>query len=412
MSQDVDKDMTKVMIQKISRRKFNKTLVTSSALGTVLSTVAGVGLYKNFSDENVDKEIWFSAQGHNPKQYGIGWVSSENQQHSQSLTNFRGHGLCQNPVNAEHVVMFSRRPGNYGVRLNATTGEIDGTFQCAADRYMHGHGCFSADGKTLFSTESSIHSGQGKIALRDSQTLEMIGEFESYGIGPHEVKLMPDGHTLVVANGGLLTHPDSGRKVLNLDTMRSTLSYIDSRTGALISDHTVAESKASIRHLDVASDGTVAMALQVQRKAMDNNEPTALAAIHKQGQAIQVLHAPENLTLKLHDYMGSVAINNRSRLAAFTSPKGDLALFWHLDDLTLQGYHAFHDVCGLTVSQDNKYFVLSNSAGKIRQINTQTLEENIRKRMQFHNVSWDNHMLSITLASLRSVASTTSESSG
>lgn len=412
MSQSVDKDMTKVMNQKLSRRQFNKTLVAAGALGTGVSIAAGVGVYKYFSDENLEQEMWFSAQGHNPKQYGIGWVSPTNQQHAQALTNFRGHGLCQNPVNAEHVVMFARRPGNYGVRLNAVTGKIDGTFHCLDDRYMHGHGCFSADGKTLFSTESSISSGQGKIVLRDSQTLEMIGEFESYGTGPHEVKLMPDGHTLVVANGGLLTHPDSGRKVLNLDTMHSTLSYIDSRTGALISDHTVAESKASIRHLDVASDGTVAMALQVQRKAMDNNEPTALAAIHKQGQAIQVLHAPENLTLKLHDYMGSVAINNRSRLAAFTSPKGDLALFWHLDDLTLQGYHAFHDVCGLTVSQDNKYFVLSNSAGKIRQINTQTLEENIRKRMQFHNVSWDNHMLSITLASLRSVASTTSESSG
>lgn len=387
----------------LSRRAFNKTLLSTGVLGlgAGLGAVGFSGYKNHFNNENIEQEIWLSAEGHNPSQYGIGWVSSNSSnkpRHHQSSTNFRGHGLCQNPVNSEQVVMFARRPGNYGVRLNTSTGEVDGMFECAADRYMHGHGCFSADGKKLFSTESSISSGQGKLAIRDSKTLELIGEFESYGIGPHEVKLMPDGKTLVIANGGLLTHPDSGRKVLNLDTMRSTLTYIDSRSGELISEHTVPEPKASIRHLDVAADGTVAIALQVQRKAMDNNAITPLAAIHKPGQDIQILNAPENLTHKLHDYMGSVAINNESRIAAFTSPKGDLALFWHLDDLTLQGYHAFHDVCGLAVSQDNKYFILSNSAGKIRQINSRTLQENVDKRLAFQNVSWDNHMLSTRLS--------------
>lgn len=387
------------MNTKFSRRKFNKTLFTTSALGLGIGAGIGAVGFSEYKNDSFEQELWLSAEGHNPSQYGIGWVSpnsSNKPRHHQSLTSFRGHGLCQNPVNTEQVVMFARRPGNYGVRLNTSTGEVDGRFECADDRYMHGHGCFSADGKKLFSTESSISSGQGKIAIRDSKTLELIGEFESYGIGPHEVKLMPDGFTLVVANGGLLTHPDSGRKVLNLDTMRSTLSYIDSRSGELISEHTVPEPKASIRHLDVAPDGTVAIALQVQRKAMDNNNLTALAAIHKPGQAISMLIAPENLTQKLHDYMGSVAINNESRIAAFTSPKGDLALFWHLDDLTLQGYHAFHDVCGLAVSQSNKFFILSNSAGKIRQINALTLQEDVDKRMYFPNVSWDNHMLAAT----------------
>lgn len=393
------------MNKKVSRRIFNKALVTTGALGAVVGTAAGLELVKkSFNNENIEKEIWLSAQGHNPKQYGIGWITPNDQHYSQSLTNFRGHGLCQNPINSEQVIMFARRPGNYGVRLNTLSGEIDGKFHCNDDRYMHGHGCFSLDGKTLFSTESSISTGQGKVAIRDSQTLALIGEFESYGIGPHEIKLMPDGRTLVVANGGLLTRPDTGRKILNLDTMRSTLSYIDSFTGELISEHTVEEKKASIRHLDVADDGTVAIALQVQRKAMDNHKPTALAAVHKLGQGVQILQAPENLTSKLHDYMGSVAVNSATRIAAFTSPKGDLALFWHLDDLTLQGYHAFHDVCGLTVSQNNKYFVLSNSAGRIRQINARTLKENIDKRMKFNGVSWDNHMLSTTLPSSKSIS--------
>ena len=390
------------MNKKISRRTFNKVLTTKTLFASGVlglgAGAAGIARYNRSNNASANQELWLSAQGRNKDTYSLGWVNPNAESSAQQLSVFRGHGLCQNPAKPEQVVMFSRRPGTHGIRLNTESGEIDGRFHSLNDRYMQGHGCYSADGQWLYCTESSISTGEGKITVRDANTLEQVTEFSSYGIGPHEVKLMPDGQTLVIANGGLLTHPDSGRKVLNLDTMRSTLTYIDSRNGELISEHTVPEAKASIRHIDVATDGTVAMGLQVQRKAMDNDALTPLAAIQKPGQDIQVLNAPKNLTHQLHDYMGSVAINSASRIAAFTSPKGDLALFWHLDDLSLQGYHAFHDVCGLAVSQDNQSFVLSNSAGKIRQINSRTLQENVDKRLAFQNVSWDNHMLSTRLS--------------
>ena len=100
--------------------------------------------------------------------------------------------------------------------------------------------------------------------------------------------------------------------------------------------------------------------------------------------------------VKLNDYMGSVAIHNDTRLAAFTSPKGDLVMFWHLDDLSLQGYHVFHDVCGLAISQDNQYFILSSSSGKVRQINAYSLKIDKERSLNFPKKSWDNHMISIS----------------
>jgi hypothetical protein len=384
------------MKMNISRRFFNRGLLSIGATAPMLSHSAWNFSFSDAGWFSNNDEIWLSAEGRNKETYGLGWVNPQEESSGHQLSNFRGHGLCQNPVKPEQVIMFSRRPGTHGIRLNTLTGETDGTFNSFDDRYMQGHGCYSADGKLLYCTESSISTGEGKITVRDAETLKQINEFNSYGTGPHEICLMPDGHTLVVANGGLLTHPDSGRKVLNLETMHSTLSYIDSRNGDLISEHELKEKKASIRHLDVADDGTVAMALQIQREAMDNNELTPLAAIHKPGQPIKVLNAPEALMNKLNDYMGSVAIHNDSRIVAFTSPRGDLAMFWNLDDLSLQSYHAFHDVCGLTVSQDNKYFVLSNSAGKIRQINARTLKIDKLKSLHFPQKSWDNHMISIS----------------
>lgn len=379
----------------LSRRKFSQGLLSIGASVPMLSHSAFDFSWLGFSDTSSNNELWMSALGQKKDQYGLGTINPQYKNSAHITAQFRGHGLVQNPTRLNHVVMFSRRPGTQGLRINIATGQADGHFDCADDRHMQGHGCYSADGKLLFCTESEISTGKGKIAVRDSQSLALINEFDSYGIGPHEIALMPDTTTLVIANGGLLTHPDSGRKVLNLESMRSSLTYIDSRSGALISEHFVAEKKASIRHLDVASDGTVALALQVQRKAMNNHALTPLAAIHKLGQPIHMLHAPEALTTKLNDYMGSVAINSQSRIAAFTSPKGDLALFWHLDDFSLQGYHAFHDVCGLTISQDNKYFVLSNSAGKIRQINAKTLKLDRDKSLNFPDNHWDNHMITV-----------------
>lgn len=387
------------MNKKLSRRQFNQSLMQVSALGLASSMPAISHSRWDlnwFNDEDTHNERWLSAQGREAKDYSLGWINPQEPSSAQALAKFRGHGLCQNPITTDQVLMFSRRPGTHGMRLNIRTGLIDGTFQSQTDRYMQGHGCYSADGKWIYCTESSISTGEGKITVRDAETLEQVNEFNSYGIGPHEIKLMPDGYTLVVANGGLLTHPDSGREVLNLDTMRSSLTYIDSRTGTLSSEHFLTEKKASIRHLDVAADGTVAIALQVQRAAMNNNELVSLAAIHKPNQSLTVLNAPEALMVKLNDYMGSVAIHNDTRLAAFTSPKGDLVMFWHLDDLSLQGYHVFHDVCGLAISQDNQYFILSSSSGKVRQINAYSLKIDKERSLNFPKKSWDNHMISIS----------------
>ena len=288
----------------LSRRTFSQSLVSIGASAPILSHSAFDLSWLGLSKATSHNELWLSAQGQSQDQYGLGYINPIQQSSTDISAQFRGHGLAKNPVLPEQVIMFGRRPGTQGLRINVATGKADGHFNCAEDRHMQGHGCYSADGKLLFCTESEISSGKGKVTVRDSQSLALINEFDSFGIGPHEIALMPDTTTLVIANGGLLTHPDSGRKVLNLESMRSSLSYIDSRTGALISEHFVAEEKASIRHLDVAADGTVALALQVQRQAMNNHALTPLAAIHKFGQAIQMLHAPEALTTKLNDYMG------------------------------------------------------------------------------------------------------------
>ena len=122
------------------------------------------------------------------------------------------------------MLFVARRPGTRVVEVDLRSGEVMGQFACAADRHLVGHACFSADGRVLYTTESAIAEGRGKIVLRNADSYAAVDEWDSHGVGPHDLKLLPSGRELVVANGGILTRPYSGRQPLNLDTMQSSLT--------------------------------------------------------------------------------------------------------------------------------------------------------------------------------------------
>ncbi|PCI07631.1 MAG: hypothetical protein COB77_04195 [Gammaproteobacteria bacterium] len=370
----------------INRRQFIASILAAGITPKLLASQ--VSAYSN--------EYLVSAQGIDANHYSITSVNQSANSIQTALTQFRGHGLAQNPAKPDSIILFARRPGRQGIELSLSTGEIKHTFDHANNRNLQGHGCFSADGKLLFTAETDSITGEGKIAIRDTQDYKQLSEIDSYGIGPHEIKLMPDGKTLVVANGGIHTRPESGRKKLNLQSMQSSLVYIDLASAKKLDTFQVAEPKASIRHLDVANDGTVALAMQVQREATNHYDIVPLAAIHKPNKTILLLEKPSIVIEKLHDYLGSVAINNASRIAGFTSPKGNLVAFWNIDNGEFSGYHQFNDVCGLCISQDQQHFIISNSLGKLRQLDAFTLKENKATRLHFKHMRWDNHMINVS----------------
>ena len=55
----------------------------------------------------------------------------------------------------------------------------------------------------------------------------VVGEIDTHGIDPHEVAWLPDGRSLLVANGGIMTHPRTFRRKLNIPTMDPSLCVLD-----------------------------------------------------------------------------------------------------------------------------------------------------------------------------------------
>ena len=311
---------------------------------------------------------------------------------------FRGHAMAHHPANPSRVVMFGRRPGEFGIVVDIERAQLVLRFECTPQRRFAGHGCFNADGSELLTVEADVETGAGVIAVRDGSTLQVVRELETHGIGPHEVVLMPDGRTLAVANGGILTRPETGATALNLDSMRSTLTYLDLESGTVVDEQQVPESKASLRHLAVGDDGTVAVAMQVQREALDDTEPRPLLAIHRPGRELEPLLDGLELGTAMQDYAAGVAIDGESRIAAVPSPRGNLVGFWHIDTGAWVGQHAFDDVSGVTVSPQLGCFVLSGSGGQVRLVDADTLAELPDARERFAEVRWDNHLLAISPA--------------
>ncbi len=148
-----------------------------------------------------------------------------------------------------------------------------------------------------------------------------IGEFETYGIGPHDMTVSDDGRSLIVANGGIETHPDFGRTKLNLGNMQPSLTLIDAATGALIEKHVLPAqwSALSTRHVDIDAGGRVWFACQYEGH---RNDLPPLVGHFAKGEELTFIDLPEETTRRLGNYVGAIAVNRKDGLVGVTSPKG------------------------------------------------------------------------------------------
>ena len=174
-----------------------------------------------------------------------------------------------------------------------TDGRAPTWFNAKADRHFFGHGVFSADGKLLYTTENDYAHAQGIIGIRDATDgYRQIGEFSARGMEPHDVQLLADGRTMVIANGGIKTHPDSGADELNLPDMKPSLVYVDLATGDLLEEQSLAADlhQLSIRHLALAANDTVVFGCQY-RGPEENTPP--LLGFHRRGEQPVIVPAPD-----------------------------------------------------------------------------------------------------------------------
>ncbi|MEM9212205.1 MAG: DUF1513 domain-containing protein [Pseudomonadota bacterium] len=285
----------------------------------------------------------------------------------------RGHAAAAHPRLA-HAVAFARRPGTYAVVVDCAQGRQIARLEAPMGRHFYGHGVFSADGDLLFTTENDFDNAKGLVGVWDARKdYARIAEFASGGVGPHEIKLMPDGMSLVVANGGIETHPDTGRAKLNIPTMRANLSFLNLDGGIRTKIELGPEhQRNSIRHLAVADNGTVAFGLQWQG---DTAHSESVVGTYSSITGT-TLFDDRNA---LGGYVGSIAITSDAGLISATSPRSGRAVEYSVANKAVSKEVQLEDICGVATINDQ--FIYTNGAGLAAQ--------------RQHETQWDNHLIKL-----------------
>ncbi len=303
-----------------------------------------------------------------------------------TAVNERCHDVVPHP-SLPLAVFVGRRPSTESYLLDLRDGRLLQTLTSPAQRHFYGHGIFHKSGAWFYTTENNTaEPGRGVLGVYrlDAQQLLRSSELSSHGVGPHQLLWMPDGETIVVANGGIRTEADS-RAAMNLDAMEPSLVLLK-RDGTLLSKEQLPERMNSVRHLAVASDGTIVSGQQYEG---DSGDKVPMLAIKRPGQAFQPFPIADAQRQMMNQYTASLAIHSELRLLALTAPRGNRFMVWDLDSAQLRLDEPLPDCAGVGAVADG--FVVSSGQGRCRLYDCRS-ERIVAQPLELPAGLWDNHL--------------------
>jgi len=304
------------------------------------------------------------------------------------------HSIAACPATPNTIIGIPRDPHTHAQVISAQTGQIIANLKPGKGRHFNGHGCFSHDGRYFYTSENNYGKQQGSIGIYDLSTKLRTGELNSYGQGPHELGFLSDKQTLVIANGGIQTLPESGRKAINKATMRPSLAYINSQTGQLIQQHELSDHQLSIRHMTIGTDDTVGVALQFKGR----QSSPALVGFQQGSGPIHLLKSDlEKTHWQMNNYTASIVIHPKSGVAGVTCPRGNLVTFWDSRKQIFLKALDINDPGGIALSRDEKYFFVTSATGDLFHIETATLEIVTPGLSPWPEAHWGNHFTQLAV---------------
>jgi hypothetical protein len=310
--------------------------------------------------------------------YGIATVSEAGEIIDRLTLPARAHGMATSHATGI-TVAFARRPGTFAMAFDPAGRAEPVTMHTPENRHFYGHGQFSPDGSILYASENDFEGNRGVIGLYDARDgFRRIGEYDAHGIGTHDMTVSEDGRMIVIANGGIETHPDFGRTKLNVDAMQPSLVLIDATSGHLVQKHAMPDHlrQLSTRHVDIGDNGRVWFACQYEGP---RNDLPPLAGYFAEGEDISFVSLPEKTTVRLANYVGAIAVNRRDGLVGLTSPNGNAAVTLDARDGRVISETTVREAAGVAAAR--------------RGITVSSYDGHFSGKMS--DVAWDQHIVRI-----------------
>ncbi|MBB6523587.1 DUF1513 domain-containing protein [Pseudoteredinibacter isoporae] len=283
---------------------------------------------------------------------------------------------------------IARRPGTELYHIDVDSGELLNNIQSPDNRHVFGHACIIGEGDHVLVPQNHLDEKASSLAVYDRKAgWTLIDEIALPNVGPHQVECLSDGKTLAVAMGGIHTRPESGRQKLNIDTMQSSLLYLDSHSGKVLGEYRPEDPKLSLRHMAVTADDQVIIGAQFQG---DANYVLPLAYKHRGENELQALTAGNDVWQMHRQYVGSVSVDDMARQAYLSSPRAGIVSRWDLQSGTFIEHLTIRDACGLAYAKEQQGFYISNGAGQM--VNSAIDTSQIKAFAYQQGIIWDNHL--------------------
>lgn len=121
-----------------------------------------------------------------------------------------------------------------------------------------GHAVYIDGGRSVVLSEraprEAVQDGRlsrqyGRVTIRDAATLTTRDSYSTYGIDPHDIRLIENGRYLVAANYGSLPKAGETELAVPRDVAEACVTIIDMRSGKLVEKIVTDRHQTEVRHL-------------------------------------------------------------------------------------------------------------------------------------------------------------------
>ena len=124
-----------------------------------------------------------------------------------------------------------------------------------------GHAAYLDGGRTVIISERSpkqqarggLEHLYGRLTIRDPQTLQIRESYSTYGVDPHDIRLIENGKYIVAANYGSIISPETGEHTVPRTVVEASITVIEVSSGRLVDKKRTSRGRTELRHLAAGS---------------------------------------------------------------------------------------------------------------------------------------------------------------
>ena len=174
-----------------SRRKFLLGLTSLGGIGVIssLNTFTDIPLTALFSSQ----QQWLVSCGKDRQgNFFVAAFDLSGKLISQIPLPARGHDVIAMPSKPGHALVFARRPGQFIFEVDFRQGSIIKRVNVESERRLYGHGVLIDNDRLLLTTENDYQLARGLIVIRDTSNYQVVAQYDSGGVGPHQLAVIPN----------------------------------------------------------------------------------------------------------------------------------------------------------------------------------------------------------------------------